>query len=82
MQMSVYISGKEVKNDLNNANCVKCKEDFVFDPEDIFFDERGTGYSTKLVKCPYCGSINIIKYYVDKSLDVNNDARYYNYKRI
>lgn len=63
----------------NNKTCSKCKEHFVFNPEDCFWDDKGFGYSTKLVRCPYCNSINVVKHIEDSSLDVNNDDRFYSY---
>lgn len=65
----------------HNLTCTKCSEDFIYKPEEAFFDDHGFGYSTKLVKCPYCGQINIIKYYEDRSMKLNRDSRYYNYER-
>ena len=45
------------------------------------WDESGYGYSTKLVKCPECGQINIIGYVEDDGFDVNYDLRFYEYRR-
>ena len=61
----------------NYTFCKKCKTDFVYFPQEVYFDDNGYGYSTKLVKCPYCGQINVVKYYEDKSFDVNTDIRFY-----
>lgn len=60
--------------------CSKCKEEFDYDDRDTFFDEKGYGYSTKLVKCKNCNCINILNHYEDKSLNLNYDERYYNYR--
>ena len=49
--------------------------------DDVWFDEQSCGFSVKLVKCPRCGGISRIKYYEDKNLDVNNDERFYEYRR-
>lgn len=61
----------------NHKECSKCKEDFVYKPEETFWDEKGYGYSTLLVPCPYCKTINVIKYSEDISFDVNKDRRFY-----
>lgn len=60
----------------NNKTCIKCKDDFVFTPEDIKWIEHGT-YSEKIVTCPYCGCINVVKYVDASGLHVNDDKRYY-----
>lgn len=57
--------------------CRKCSDEFEYSNNETFWDESGSCYSTKLVKCPNCGQINIIKYVEDRGLDVNNDPRYY-----
>ena len=61
----------------NHKVCSKCREDFVYKPEETFWDEKGYGYSTKLVLCPYCKHPNVIKYSEDISFDVNKDRRFY-----
>lgn len=61
--------------------CKNCKEDINLESIEIWFDESGTGYSTKLCKCSHCGSIQVIRYYEDLSLDINNDDRYYRYSK-
>lgn len=61
----------------NNILCSKCDELFIYYQEETQWDKQGYGYDTKLVKCPYCGQMNIIKYKKDYGLDVNNDTRYY-----
>lgn len=61
--------------------CGKCDKSHDYGPKDIRWDFNGFGYDTKYVVCPECGRINIIRYYEDKNLDVNNDERYYEYRR-
>lgn len=61
------MEGKKLK-------CSNCNS--VCGQENIFFDHRGYGYSAKLLKCPECGKITILKYYID-NIDINNDQRYY-----
>lgn len=58
--------------------CEQCCEIFEENINDIIWDENG-GYSTKLVKCPTCGHLNIVKVIYDNWFDVNNDERYYRY---
>ena len=65
------------EKDKSNLTCKKCKEKFVYFPEETWWDEKGYGYSTKLVKCPHCGCINVVKHVEDYGLDVNSDDRFY-----
>ena len=60
----------------NNKRCSKCKEHFVYKPEETKWIEYGT-YSSKIVSCPFCGCINVIKNVESKGLYVNDDKRYY-----
>lgn len=62
-----------------NKICCKCKEGFNYEPEDTYLDYSGFGYTTKLVKCKYCHSVNILEFIEDITLDVNNNERYYQY---
>lgn len=59
--------------------CKKCKKIFSYSPEDTWFDEHGSGYSTKLCRCSECGCINVIKHVEDFGNDVNRDLRFYEY---
>ena len=62
----------------NSKTCTKCHEDFIYYPEQIWFDDKGYGYSTKLCRCPYCGQINILKHIEDYSMKkLNRDNREY-----
>lgn len=56
----------EDKDYANIVNCYHCNHIFRYQPEDTWYDEHGSGYCTKLVKCPECGQIIIIKYLNDK----------------
>ncbi len=58
--------------------CGKCKSEFVLNESDQWFDEKGFT-STKLTHCPYCGSINVVKYYKNEFENLNDDPRYYDY---
>jgi len=67
------------KHNYINAHCCyceKCHDNFVYFPDETSWDENA-GYSTKLVKCPSCGCVNVIKYINDFGLNVNKDIRYY-----
>jgi len=59
--------------------CKKCGKSFNYSLKDAYWDEKGFGYSTKLIKCPNCSCNNIIKIVEDEYLDVNNDERFYYY---
>ena len=62
----------------HNKTCIKCREDFIWYEKDTWWDYTGMT-DTKLVKCPDCNTINVVKF---KELhDVNNDKRYYEYNR-
>ena len=62
----------------NNCTCKKCGSDFTFLPEECFWDEKGFGYSTKLVKCSDCGCINVVKHVEDYGFSkMNEDVRLY-----
>ena len=58
----------------HNKKCIKCKQDFIFFPEETWWNENGSS-STKLVKCPSCGCVQAVKY--GSLHDVNMDMRYY-----
>ena len=59
--------------------CTSCKKRFAYKQTDAIFDENGYGYSTKLVKCKHCGRLNVIRYFEDDSMKLNNDRKYYDY---
>ena len=60
--------------------CSKCGQAFSYVRKDTYFDDKGYGYSTRLIGCPHCNTINVLKYYEDQSMKLNNDSRYYNYE--
>ena len=65
-----------------NSICKKCGEDFIYEWQDEYWDENGSE-STKLVNCPYCKTPVVIGYWSShKWEDVNQDPRFYNYKKI
>ena len=64
--------------ELKNIKCKKCKTIIVYTEADTFWDESGYGYSTKLIKCPYCGCYHAVRYEEDdwiKELDMY--SKYY-----
>lgn len=60
----------------NCKKCTKCKEEFIYMPNEIQWKEFGT-YSAKITTCPYCNTINILKYIDAPGLYVGKDKRYY-----
>jgi hypothetical protein len=57
--------------------CKQCESYIEIQNVKIIWDEKGSGYSTKLCQCPNCKTLNVIKYYEDCSLDLNKDTRYF-----
>lgn len=64
----------------NEAICKGCGCSFWYENKETYFDDKGYGYSTKLIKCPSCGKQVVLRYYEDRSMKLNNDSRYYNYE--
>ena len=61
----------------NSATCKSCGG-FKVQPENVWFDEKGFGYSTKLTKCPHCNKIIILKHIEDYNFNkLNTDRRLY-----
>lgn len=61
----------------NSGVCSSCGG-FKVQPENVWFDEKGYGYSTKLTKCPHCGKVVILKYQEDYGFSkINTDRRIY-----
>lgn len=52
----------------HNKTCMRCRTNFVWFPEECYWDENGYGYSTKLCKCPNCNTPNVIEYKVDRAM--------------
>lgn len=42
--------------------CIRCEAEFQYEVTETWWDYKGTDYDAKLVKCPLCGAINVIKY--------------------
>ena len=66
--------------DVQNMTCGKCNSKILYDKKDIKIHYH-TGYECHTVKCPYCKRINIIGYVEQYGFDVNNDIRFYQYKK-
>ncbi|MCR5421991.1 MAG: hypothetical protein K6E98_13410 [Lachnospiraceae bacterium] len=62
---------------MDNILCSLCNNEI--DMEKSLWDESGYGYSTKLLKCPQCGIIYILKYIEDENINLNYDLKYYEY---
>ena len=69
-----------IRSSKYNKKCKKCESDFSYTFDDVWWDYKGYT-NTKLVKCPECGCIQAVKYEDSFGLDVNNDRRFYEYKR-
>ena len=46
--------------------CKKCAQAFEYSPKDAIWDDNGYGYSTKLVRCKHCQTLNVIKILEDR----------------
>lgn len=62
------------KSSNHNKTCIKCGDDFIYFPEETYWDYSGST-NTKLVKCPICGTVQSIKY--EEQINPNFDERYY-----
>ena len=60
------------------VECRKCGCNYKANP---IWDFTGYGYDTKCAVCPECGQIRILKYKIDENFDVNNDPRFYEYRK-
>lgn len=61
------------------VKCKKCGSQITVTDDVTYWDEKGFGYSTKLINCPICNCPNVIEYIEDKHLNLNIDAWYYKY---
>ena len=72
---------EQYKNEFSERNiriCKKCGSSFKFKPDECFWDEKGYGYSTKLVRCSECNCINVIEHVEDYGFaKMNTDRRLY-----
>ena len=60
----------------NNCMCKKCGSFFIFKSDEARWIERGM-YSEKIVKCPECECVNVVKYQDGFNQNPNFDRRYY-----
>lgn len=56
--------------------CCKCGKSFSYMPENARWMEYGT-YSQKVVDCPHCGCVNVVKYQDGFNQNPNLDERYF-----
>ena len=68
-------------NDESNKSCfgecISCGR-FKIQPENIWFNEQGYGYSTRLTKCPHCERIIVLGHIEDYGFSkLNTDERLY-----
>lgn len=72
-----YIAEDDDHELKQSAVCESCGG-FKVQPENVWFDEHGYGYATKLTKCPYCNRIIVLKHIEDVGFSkLNTDARYF-----
>lgn len=57
--------------------CSRCDREFTVAEQCTWWDLKGSGYDTKLVRCPLCDQVNIVKY-IDEP---DRTAWYYEYRR-
>lgn len=57
--------------------CKNCFQTFQYEESDTYWDEKSLWGSLKLVKCPICGTMNIVKEEEDLGKYVNEDPRYF-----
>lgn len=67
----------DVLNEKTCGYCKSCDSTFEYQPGDMWFDEHGLGYSTRLTHCKNCGKIVVLETIEDYGLDVNSDKRFY-----
>ena len=58
----------------HNKSCLGCKNNFIWYEKDTWWDFKGST-DTKLIKCPYCGCIQSVKYI--EQINPNIDKRYF-----
>ena len=58
----------------HNKDCLKCQEDFIWYEKEAWWDFKGST-DTKLIKCPYCGCVQPVKYI--EQINPNIDKRYF-----
>lgn len=65
---------------MNMAFCRQCGEVFSYEESDtIWFEWKF--YSEKTISCPHCKFVNVLKYEDQLGLNVNEDKRFYDYRR-
>lgn len=62
-----------------SKRCSKCGKIIYYNKNNIFWDEKGYGYSAQLIQCSECGHIIPVCFCEDKSLDINNNKDFYKY---
>lgn len=68
---------------VHSRTCAKCGKIIKYNyKKDTYFDNSGYGYSTRLVKCPECNTPNVLTHYEDRAMKLNNDRRYYDYRKL
>lgn len=57
--------------------CSRCDREFTVAEQSTWWDYKGSGYDTKLTRCPLCGQVNIVKYIEEP----DRTAWFYEYRR-
>lgn len=65
-----------IRSSKHDKKCKKCNSKFTYTDNQSWWDYSGMT-DTKLVRCPNCNTINVIKYIESSGLYVNSDQRYY-----
>ena len=60
----------------HNCTCKKCNSNFVFKSDETRWIEHGT-YSEKVVDCPECKCVNVVRYADGFNQNPNWDKRYF-----
>lgn len=72
------MSNIERYNESSSAFCSNCHTLFSFKPDETFWDDKGTSYSTKLTTCKKCGKIVVLHHKEDYGFSfMNTDKRYF-----
>lgn len=65
---------------MNMAICRQCGSVFSYEESDAIWVEWRF-YSEKTIICPHCKIVNVLKHEDQLGLNVNQDKRFYDYRR-
>lgn len=69
-----------LSNQTEKITCNHCGQIYILEESKTWWNEDGV-WSHKLSKCPCCNGVNTVKFEIYHELDINNDERYYDYRR-